>query len=60
MWSRDYENKLQSKKNFTDIYAMIAHNLFFDDYNSFQAANTSLFGAEDWKQRLEDYFEINL
>lgn len=59
-WNKERENELRSKKKFSDIYAMMAHNLFFDDYDSFQAANISIFGKEDWKQRLEDYFGIDL
>ena len=45
---------------FSNAYEVMAHDLFFDDYDSFQAANTSMFGKEDWKQRLEDYFQIDL
>ena len=45
---------------FSNAYEVMAHNLFFDDYDSFQAANTSMFGKESWKQRLEDYFKIEL
>ena len=45
---------------FSNAYEVMAHNLFFDDYDSFQAANTSMFGKEDWKQRLEDFFKIEL
>ena len=59
-WNKEREEPLASKAKFGDIYALMVHNLFFDDYNSFQAANTSMFGKENWKQRLEDYFGINL
>lgn len=45
---------------FSDAYAIFAHNVFFGDYDTFQAASTSLFGKEDWKQRLEDFFKIEL
>ena len=51
---------LGRRGKFKDAYEIFAHNLFFDDYDSFQAANTSMFGKEDWKQRLEDYFGIEL
>lgn len=51
---------LGCRGKFKDAYEIFAHNLFFDDYDSFQAANTSMFGKEDWKQRLEDYFKIEL
>ena len=59
-WDKERENELSSKTKFGDVYGLIAHNLFFDDYDSFHAANTSMFGAEDWKCRLENYFGINL
>jgi hypothetical protein len=55
-----FDNLATALSFFGDIYALMAHNLFFDDYDSFQAANTSMFGKEDWKQRLEDYFGIEL
>lgn len=45
---------------FSDAYAIFAHNVFFKEYDTFQAASTSLFGKEDWKQRLEDFFKIEL
>lgn len=59
-WNKERETPLASVDKFGDIYALMAHNLFFDDYDHFQAANTSMFGKEDWKQRLEDYFKIEL
>ena len=59
-WNKEREVEILSKIKFGNIYALVAHNLFFDDYDSFQAANTSMFGTEDWKQRLEDYFNIEL
>lgn len=59
-WDKEREEPLASKAKFGHIYGLMAHNLFFDDYDTFQAANTSMFGKENWKQRLEDYFEINL
>lgn len=59
-WNKERDMELASVKKFGDIYALMAHSLFFDDYDSFQAANNSMFGKEDWKQRLEDYFKIEL
>lgn len=59
-WNKERETPLASEIKFGDIYGTVAHNLFFDDYDSFQAANTSMFGKEDWKQRLEDFFKIEL
>jgi phosphoadenosine phosphosulfate reductase len=59
-WNKERDTPLASVDKFGDIYALMAHNLFFEDYDSFQAANTSLFGNENWKQRLEDFFKIEL
>lgn len=59
-WNKERETPLASVEKFGDIYALMAHTLFFEDYDSFQAANTSLFGNENWKQRLEDFFKIEL
>ena len=59
-WNKERETPLASVEKFGDIYALMAHNLFFDDYDSFQTANTPLFCKEDWKQRLEDFFKIEL
>ena len=59
-WNKERETPLASVEKFGSIYGLMANNLFFDDYDSFQAANTSMFGKEDWKQRLEDYFKIEL
>lgn len=49
-----------SVKKYGNAYAIFAHDVFFGDYDTFQAASTSLFGKEDWKQRLEDFFKIEL
>lgn len=49
-----------ARRKFGNAYALFAHDVFFDNYSDFQAANTSLFGKENWKQRLEDYFKIEL
>lgn len=59
-WNKERDTELASVKKFGNIYALMAHSLFFDDYDSFQAANNSMFGKENWKQRLEDYFKIEL
>lgn len=59
-WNKERETPLASVEKFGSVYALMAHNLFFDDYDSFQAANTSMFDKEDWKQRLEDFFKIEL
>jgi len=50
----------RSHEKFSDIYALFAHNLFFSSYDEFMRADAGIFGKENWKQRLEDYFETNL
>lgn len=59
IWWETHPN-IESHIKFKDIYALFAHNIFFDNYSDYEAANISLFGEEDWKQRLEDYFNIYL
>ena len=47
-------------QRFKDEYQYFAAHLF-DSLASFEAVtHASLFGKEDWKQRLEDYFKIEL
>ena len=44
-----------------DGYAYFAHHVFFDSLEDFLTIEqASIFGKEDWKQRLEDYFGIEL
>lgn len=60
IWWEKHPNT-SSHKKFTSIYALMAHNLFFDDYNTFVTYDRyGMFGMEDWKARLEDYFGIDL
>lgn len=48
------------KSHFNDAYEYFAAHLF-DSLDYFKAVtHASLFGKEDWKQRLEDYFKIEL
>ena len=47
-------------RRFKDGYQYFAAHLF-DSLETFEAVtHASLFGKEDWKQRLEDYFKIEL
>lgn len=60
-WDTPREKLLGSQKKFDSVYALFAHSVFFDSYDKFQAANTPLTGGkENWKQRLEDFFRIDL
>lgn len=49
-----------SHKKFPDIYALIAHNLFYKSYEDWLIANNSIFGRPNWKLLLETYFDIEL
>ena len=47
-------------RRFKDGYQFFSAHLF-DSLDTFEAVtHASLFGKEDWKQRLEDYFKIDL
>ena len=56
----DTHPHLKSHKNFGTIYGLVAHNLFFKSYADWQAADNNLFGRNDWKKELEQYFNIEL
>lgn len=61
-WNTPRENPLSSQKKFNDLYGLFAHNIFFDNYASFYSASLPDFNGkrENWKQRLKDYFGIDL
>lgn len=56
----DTHPHLKSHKKFGTIYGLVAHNLFFKSYADWQAADNNLFGRNDWKKELEQYFNIEL
>lgn len=60
LWESRRDNPLLSMKKFSDVYALFAHNVFFDDYDHFSAAQNSMFGKVDWRQHLQDFFKIEL
>lgn len=49
-----------SRTKFKDEYELFVHNVFFDSYQEFKEAVYGLFGTEDCKKFLEDYFKIKL
>lgn len=60
-WDAPREGLLGCQKKYDSVYALFASDIFFDNYDKFQAANTPLTGGkENWKQRLEDFFRIDL
>lgn len=50
----------KSRLKFRDVYGLIAHNLFYDSYARWREDDITLFGCEDWKLFLEQYFKVNL
>ena len=56
----DSHPKARCHKKFNDIYELFAHNLFFDNYQSFAEVRDGLFGKFEFKKYLEDYFNIKL
>lgn len=50
----------KSRIKFRDVYGLIAHNLFYDSYARWREDDITLFGCEDWKLFLEQYFKVNL
>lgn len=59
VWFDTHPNT-SSHTKFRNIYALLAHNLFYDSYSSFLMVDRNMFGYTDWKQLLEDYFQIDL
>lgn len=58
-WWNTHPNA-NTRKKFPDPYAVIAHNIFFHSYEDWKIANDGLFGAANWKEYLENKFNIKL
>lgn len=56
----DTHPNTSTRRKFPDIYAVMAHNMFYANYNEFLTANNSMFGAPDWKTILEKHFNVQL
>lgn len=59
-WNKDRERELASKRIFSDVYELFMHNVFYDSYQEFIEARDGMFGNMNCKERLEDYFGIEL
>ena len=59
-WERKRSKPMKAQIKFANIYEVFAHNVFFDSYEAFVMAKNGMFGTEDFKQLLCDYFKINL
>lgn len=59
-WDKDRLKEPNSKRKFSDVYEMFMHNVFFDSYQDFAEARDGMFGHMNCKERLEEYFGIEL
>lgn len=59
-WDKPREKEIVSKKKFNNIYELFAHNIFFESYEDFRLSRDGFFGKVDYKERLENYFNIKL
>lgn len=59
-WDKPREKEIKSKTKFDNIYELFAHNIFFSSYENFRLAKEGFFGKVDFKERLENYFQIEL
>lgn len=59
-WDKDREKEPNSKRKFADVYELFAHNVFFDSYQEFVLARDGMFGHMNFKEKLEEYFGIEL
>lgn len=50
----------KSRLKFRDVYGLIAHNLFYNSYARWREDDMTIFGYEDWKVFLENYFKVEL
>lgn len=59
-WNKERKKPMRAQLKFANIYEVFAHNIFYDSYEAFKAAKYGMFGTEDYKQLLCDYFKIDL
>lgn len=51
---------ISANKRFNNAYEMFMHNVFYDSYQEFAEARNGMFGEMNCKERLGDYFGIEL
>ena len=56
-WNKPHRT-FNTGKRFNNVYELFAHNIFFSSYESFDVARNGFFGKIDFKERLENYFNI--
>lgn len=57
-WNKPREKEIRSKVKFDNVYELFAHNIFFDNYESFRLAKEGFFGKVGFQEMLEKYFNI--
>lgn len=51
---------ISANVKFSSAHEMFMHNVFFDSYQEFSLARDGMFGRMNCKERLEEYFGIEL
>lgn len=59
-WNKPRTKDIASKAKFGNIYELFVHNVFFESYEDFRLSRDGFFGKVDYKERLEQYFNIKL
>lgn len=59
-WDKDRKKECKSKIKFGNVYELFMHNVFYDRYQEFIEARDGMFGNMNFKEKLEDYFGIDL
>lgn len=60
-WDKPRVKDISSKQKFSNIYELFAHNLFYPTFKDFLTAKSAtMFGSNDFKSFLEDYFNVSL
>lgn len=59
-WERKRSKPMKAQIKFANIYEVFAHNIFYKSYEEFCEAKYGMFGTENYKQLLCDYFKIDL
>ena len=59
-WERKRSKPMKAQIKFANIYEVFAHNIFYKSYEEFCEVKYGMFGTENYKQLLCDYFKIDL
>lgn len=59
-WNKERVRELKSKEKYADVYELFMNDIFFGSYKEFIEVRDGMFGRMNCKERLEDYFGIQL